>query len=99
MPREREIDCVCVSLTNHSLDEHTGAIIDEVLKSWFVSWTIIAIVHKLESIRDFDMVAVLDKGRLIEFDEPEALLARESMFKELYQMQRGTTSAEATEKS
>lgn len=44
----------------------------------------IAIVHRLETILDFDKVALLDAGQLIEFDNPHALLSRPSAFNQLY---------------
>lgn len=68
-----------------SLDDDTSAIINEVLRSWFAQWTVIAIAHKLESILDFDRVAVLDDGHLVEFGQPRILLDEEgSRFNLLY---------------
>ncbi len=32
---------------------------------------------------DSDVIALLDKGRLVEFDTPDALMARSSAFKAL----------------
>ena len=41
--------------------------------------------HKLDTILDFDKVAVLDNGTLKEFDNPHVLLTRpESAFRQLY---------------
>ena len=56
-----------------------------MVRTWFKGWTIIAIAHKLETILDFDMVAVLDDGKLIEFDNPTTLLTQNSAFRELYE--------------
>lgn len=78
--------------TNDSLDQETSDIIDEILRTWFKDWTILAIAHKLDSILDFDKVAVLDAGRLVEFDQPRRLLDSDgSVFKELFELstQRG----------
>lgn len=73
--------------TNDSLDQETSDIIDGVLRTWFKDWTILAIAHKLDSILDFDKVAVLDAGRLVEFDEPRRLLDSDgSVFKELFEL-------------
>ena len=33
------------------------------------------VVHRLDSLVDFDRVAVLDGGRVVEYDSPQALLA------------------------
>jgi ABC-type multidrug transport system fused ATPase/permease subunit len=42
------------------------------------------IVGQLDTIIDFDRIAVLDAGCLVEFDTPQNLLARESLFKQMY---------------
>ncbi|KAJ0284634.1 hypothetical protein COL940_003955 [Colletotrichum noveboracense] len=68
-----------------SLNDESSHVIDEVLRSWFQDWTIIAIAHKLESIVDFDRVAVVDAGELIEYGRPKELLERNSAFKALYE--------------
>lgn len=69
-----------------SLDDETSEIIYDVLRTWFRGWTIIAIAHKLQWILDFDKVAVLDAGRLVEYDEPKRLLEQDSIFKKLYEL-------------
>ncbi|KAL2881878.1 hypothetical protein SGCOL_002614 [Colletotrichum sp. CLE4] len=72
-----------------SLDEKSSKTIDEVLRSWFRDWTVIAIAHKLESILDFDRVAVVDSGVVVEYGEPRQLLRSESAFKALYERSLG----------
>jgi ATP-binding cassette, subfamily C (CFTR/MRP), member 1 len=67
------------------LDDETSAIIDNVVSSWFTDWTIIAIARKLNAIIEFNRVVVLDDGLIVEFDEPKSLLARDSVFRELYE--------------
>ncbi|KAK2593028.1 hypothetical protein QQS21_009282 [Conoideocrella luteorostrata] len=69
-----------------NLDDATSEIVYEVLRTWFQGWTVIAIAHKLQWVVDFDRVAVLDAGRLVEYDEPKRLLMRDSRFKKLYNM-------------
>lgn len=67
------------------LDEHTGGIVDVLLKERFDGWTIVQIAHKLELVLDYDKVAVLDAGRLMELDSPRRLLERDSIFRSLYE--------------
>lgn len=59
-----------------------------VVRERFENRTVIAIVHKLQSaLEDFDMVAVLDKGELLEFGPPRQLLeqgSENSAFAALY---------------
>ncbi|KAL2000415.1 hypothetical protein VTN02DRAFT_3099 [Thermoascus thermophilus] len=69
-----------------SLDEQTSQTIDEVVRTNFRDWTVIAVAHKLGPIRHFDKVAVLDEGVLVEFDSPQALLeSPNSLFRSLYE--------------
>ncbi|KFA71226.1 hypothetical protein S40288_03837 [Stachybotrys chartarum IBT 40288] len=58
-----------------SVDAHTDALLQRVMRERFASHTVIAIIHKLESVvDDFDAVALLDNGELREFGPPEDLL-------------------------
>jgi ATP-binding cassette, subfamily C (CFTR/MRP), member 1 len=49
----------------------------------FANTTIIAVAHRLDTIMDFDRIALLVRGELKELDTPSALLSRDSMLKEL----------------
>jgi ATP-binding cassette subfamily C (CFTR/MRP) protein 1 len=56
-----------------------------VIRERLASHTIIAVAHKLDTILDFDKVALLDDGRLLEFDSPYELLSdSSSAFYKLY---------------
>ena len=69
----------------HSIDSESDAIVQRVIRSKFANHTIIAVAHKLDTILDFDKVAVLDKGELKEYDSPYALLNQpSSAFARLY---------------
>jgi ATP-binding cassette, subfamily C (CFTR/MRP), member 1 len=76
-----------VLIFNHSLDRQTEAFVDELLRTEFADWTAIVIAHRLKTIADFDKVLVLQDGNVIEFDSPKNLLARDSMFKTLWDLQ------------
>lgn len=69
----------------HSLDDVTDALMQRIIRQKFSRHTIIAVAHKLDTITDFDKVAVLDKGTLVELDSPYKLLAQpSSAFSQLY---------------
>lgn len=68
-----------------SVDAKTDELMQRVIRERFSSHTIIAVAHKLDSILDYDKVALLDEGRLVEFDNPhELLLNTSSAFHKLY---------------
>lgn len=72
-----------------SVDVHTDALMQDIIRTDFKHHTIIAAAHRLDTIIDFDAVIVLDAGRVLESDNPQNLLARDTAFKELYQVQKG----------
>jgi ATP-binding cassette, subfamily C (CFTR/MRP), member 1 len=56
-----------------------------IIRSEFSHCTIITIAHRLDSLLDFDTVAVMEKGELIEIGNPRALLSsKETTFSKLY---------------
>jgi len=56
----------------------------DVIETEFSIQTILAVVHRLRYITRFDKVAVLRGGRLVEYDTPDALLARPSILADMY---------------
>jgi ABC-type multidrug transport system fused ATPase/permease subunit len=72
-----------------SVDVHTDALMQNIIRTEFKNHTIIAAAHRLDTIIDFDAVLVLDAGRILETDNPANLLARDSSFRDLYQTQKG----------
>jgi ABC-type transport system involved in cytochrome bd biosynthesis fused ATPase/permease subunit len=61
----------------------------DIIRTEFKNHTVIAAAHRLDTIIDFDAVLVLDQGRVLESDNPQNLLARDTAFKELWQIQKG----------
>ena len=60
----------------------------QLIKDEFPGWTKVVIAHRLRTIVDFDKVVVLQNGKVAEFDSPRNLLARDSIFKALWDLQR-----------
>lgn len=69
------------------MDQKTDELMQRIIRKEFSSKTIIAIAHRLETILDFDRIAVFDKGLLVECDKPDVLLAKDSVFKHIYETQ------------
>ncbi|KAJ5292026.1 hypothetical protein N7478_001277 [Penicillium angulare] len=68
-----------------SMDWETESIMQSVLDTEFADQTIIAVIHRFRYIDRFDKVILLKQGRLMENDDPKALLAYDSEFRRLYQ--------------
>ena len=71
-----------------SVDGETDNCMQHILRDEFggPGWTRLVVAHRVATVLDFDRVAVLECGRLVEFDEPTALLERPggSAFRQLY---------------
>lgn len=55
-----------------------------IIERDFASQTVVSVMHRLRYIERFDRVALLKRGRLVELDTPQALLARPSEFRSFY---------------
>ncbi|TFB04442.1 Multidrug resistance-associated protein 1 [Trichoderma ghanense] len=62
----------------------TDAQIQRVIKSEFKDRTVIMIAHRLDSLLEFDTIAVLEEGSLAEVGAPGELLMRGGAFARLY---------------
>lgn len=67
------------------MDAETDTLMQRIIRKEFSGHTIVTVAHKLNTIEDSDVVAVLDGSRLAEFGSPVELLARkELLFKQLH---------------
>lgn len=80
-----------------SIDSRTEAVILDALDRLMVGRTTFMIAHRLSTVRNADLVLVLDQSELVEQGTPEELLQRDGMYRELYDAQfgpRGDIAAE-----
>lgn len=64
-----------------AIDLETDSLIQQTIRKEFADCTILTIAHRLNTIIDSNRVLVLDKGRVVEYDSPQKLLAnRQSRF-------------------
>ena len=80
----------CILLLDEAtskIDSNTDVLMQRVLCEEFQGRTVIATVHKLNTVCDYDRVILLDKGRIIETGKPQELLATTSAFRALYDSQ------------
>ncbi|XDG00923.1 hypothetical protein ABKA04_000538 [Annulohypoxylon sp. FPYF3050] len=64
-----------------AVDVETDAMLQNTLRSSLFSHrTIITVAHRINTILDSDRVVVLDKGEVVEFDTPQALIQKKGVF-------------------
>ncbi|KAG5877094.1 hypothetical protein JTB14_006390 [Gonioctena quinquepunctata] len=60
-----------------SMDSETCRLVHDTMKHKFSHCTVLAIAHRLNTVLDADRVMVIGDGEIIEFDDPNVLLANE----------------------
>lgn len=79
----RESRILILDEATSNVDMETDKRMQEIIRKHFRDHTVITVAHRVETILDSDVVAVLDKGGLAEFGSPKDLLRRPSLFKDL----------------
>ncbi|XP_078352241.1 multidrug resistance-associated protein 1-like [Oculina patagonica] len=88
---QRQLVCLARALLRKSkilvLDEATAAVdletdelIQQTIRREFADRTVFTIAHRLNTIMDYTRIIVLDRGFMMEFDTPQALLAQQGIF-------------------
>jgi len=54
---------------------------------------VFVIAHRLSTIQNAHRIIVIDKGRIVQEGTHQALLAKEGLYRKLYQMQFGRNGA------
>jgi ATP-binding cassette subfamily C (CFTR/MRP) protein 1 len=57
-----------------NVDGETDALMQKIVREEFGDCTIVTVAHRLDTIVDSDVVAVLNEGRLVEFGAPGELM-------------------------
>lgn len=70
-----------------SLDTESERLIQEALDRFMKGRTTIVIAHRLSTIRRADRIVVLDSGRIAEMGDHDTLLARNGLYRRLYETQ------------
>ncbi|GJC78756.1 ABC transporter atnG [Colletotrichum liriopes] len=68
-----------------SIDHETDKKLQKVIKDEFATHTVLAVAHRLDTIENYDVVVVMDKGKVVEVGNPRHLLRQSgSAFQRLY---------------
>jgi ATP-binding cassette subfamily B protein len=72
-----------------ALDSESEELIRDALGRLMVGRTVIAIAHRLSSVRSFDRILVLDRGIVLQDGSPEMLVRIEGPYRDLIQSEMG----------
>ena len=69
-----------------ALDNRTQAVVNESLNK--LKSTRIVVAHRLSTIQDADLIAVVDDGRLVELGDHATLMAHDGLYADMFRQQR-----------
>ena len=61
-----------------NVDQETERVMQDIIRSEFRGYTVVAVSHRLDMIMDFDKVVVMDTGEVVEVGNPMALAKEEA---------------------
>jgi ATP-binding cassette subfamily B protein len=78
-----------------ALDTESEEAIQEALASLMRGRTVIAIAHRLSTVRNFDRIVVLQAGQVVQDGPPDHLMHREGLYRRLVQREMSRLSRQA----
>lgn len=72
-----------------ALDSESEAAIQQALRALMVGKTVIAIAHRLSTLREMDRLLVLDQGVIVEDGSHDELVAKNGVYASLWERQSG----------
>ena len=70
-----------------ALDNESERLVQQSIERLAHEFTLVVVAHRLSTVRQADLICVLERGRVVEMDGFNALLERNGRFAELYQLQ------------
>ena len=72
-----------------AIDSRTEAVILDALQRLMAGRTTFMIAHRLSTIRDADLILVVAGGRIVGQGTHDALMARDGLYRQLWELQAG----------
>jgi ABC-type multidrug transport system fused ATPase/permease subunit len=70
-----------------ALDNESERLVQRSIERLAHEFTLVVVAHRLSTVRQADLICVLERGRIVEMDRFDALLERKGRFAELYALQ------------
>jgi ATP-binding cassette subfamily B protein len=80
-------DIVVLDEATAHLDSESESAVQQALKAALAGRTSLVIAHRLSTVRDADLILVVDGGRIVEQGTHDDLLGQEGLYAQLYQTQ------------
>lgn len=74
-----------------AVDAQTDAMIRQALKSKLTDATVVLIAHRVTTLMQADCIMVMDKGKIAEIGSHEELMAKNGIYRKIYDMQMTLT--------
>lgn len=71
-----------------ALDSESETYIQQAIETMIKNKTVIAVAHRLSTLKNMDRIIVLDKGKIIEDGSPEELLKKKGAFAKFWKLQQ-----------
>jgi ATP-binding cassette, subfamily B, bacterial len=78
-----------------ALDSESEEIIREALARLMRGRTVVAIAHRLSTVRNFDRIVVLQEGEVVQDGAPDLLMRREGLYRQLVQREMDRLTRQA----
>lgn len=88
----RDAPILLLDEATSALDAKSEKVVQEALERLSSDRTTLVIAHRLATVREADNIIVMDKGRVVEQGNHDALLANDGIYSGLYRLQFATGS-------
>jgi ATP-binding cassette subfamily B protein len=78
-----------------ALDSESEELIRAALGQLMSGRTVVAIAHRLSTVRNFDRIVVLQAGRVVQDGAPDFLMRKEGLYRQLVQREMDRLSQQA----
>ena len=79
--------CLVFDEATSALDSQSEKHIQKSMSKLMKNKTVIAIAHRLSTLKEMDRILVMEKGEIVEQGTHDALLRKKGLYAKLYKMQ------------